>query len=317
LPFADPNIAAVRRFNRFYTRRIGVLSQSYLDGRYSLAELRVLYELTRHEQLTASDIAQALGLDHGYLSRILAGFARRKLIARIKAATDGRQRLITLTDKGRREFAPYEQRSQEQVAELIAPLSETEQRRLVGAMAGIEALLSSPATVREPYLLRPHRPGDMGWIVARHGVLYGEEHGWNCEIEAVCADIVAAFLRSFDPARECCWIAEIDGEPVASVLLVRESDTVAKLRLLLVEPRARGLGIGRRLTEECIRFARRAGYRTVTLWTHEVLTAARAIYERAGFRRIRTWTHSDFGKEEVGETWELDLRPAGSTNKQS
>jgi DNA-binding MarR family transcriptional regulator/GNAT superfamily N-acetyltransferase len=316
MPEPDPTIAAVRRFNRFYTRRIGVLSPSYLDGPYSLAELRVLYELTQHRQMTASDIALALGLDHGYLSRILAGFTRRKLIARIKAPDDGRRRLITLTDKGRREFAPYEQRSQELIADLIAPLSGTEQHRLVDAMAGIEHLLSAPAAQREPFLLRSHRPGDMGWIIARHGVLYAEEQGWNSEIEAVCADIAAAFLRSYDPARECCWIAEIDGEPVGTVMLARENDKTAKLRLLLVEPRARGLGIGRRLTEECIRFARRTGYDMITLWTHEVLTPARAIYQRAGFRHVHRWTHSEFGKEEVGETWELDLRATGSNNSQ-
>lgn len=243
---------------------------------------------------------------------MLAGFARRKLIARTKAPNDARQRLIMLTEKGRREFAPYEQRSQDLVAELIAPLPQTEQQRLVGAMARIEHLLSASTKQSEPYLLRPHRPGDMGWIVARHGALYAEEQGWNSEIEAVCADIIAAFLRSYDPARECCWIAEIDGEPVGSVLLARDSDKVAKLRLLLVEPRARGLGIGRRLTEECLRFARRAGYDTITLWTHEVLKPARAIYQRAGFRRVHTWAHSDFGKEEVGEIWELDLRASGS-----
>lgn len=308
VPVTEQRIAAIRRFNRFYTRRIGVLSRSYLGGPYSLAELRVLYELTQRTGATASDIAEALGLDHGYLSRILAGFSRRKLIARIKAPNDGRQRLITLTDKGRREYAPYEQRSQEHVAALIAPLPDAEQDRIVAAMTGIEQLLSSQSARPRPYRLRPHRPGDMGWIVARHGVLYAEERGWNSEIEAVCADVVAGFLRAFNPARDCCWIAEIAGEPVGSVMLVRQDDAVAKLRLLLIEPRARGLGIGRRLTEECIRFARQAGYDKITLWTHEVLTAARAIYERAGFRRVRIWTNTDFGKDEIGEIWELDLR---------
>jgi DNA-binding MarR family transcriptional regulator/GNAT superfamily N-acetyltransferase len=303
----EQRIGAVRRFNRFYTRSLGVLQEHYLETAYSLTELRVLYELGNRDKLSATDIKQALGIDHGYLSRILRSFGERGLIARTPAADDRRQKLLTLTAKGRKLFAAIDKRQQAAVAATLDRLGDGEQARLVAAMQAIETLIAPSSSAPSSYVLRPHRSGDMGWVVARHGVLYGTEYGWNSGIEALTAEIVAAFLKNYNPARDCCWIAEIDGEPVGSVFLVRETDEVARLRLLLVEPRARGLGIGRRLVEECIRFARLAGYKKITLWTHGVLAAARAIYKISGFQLTEQWVHDDFGKPEPSETWELQL----------
>lgn len=300
-------VAAVRRFNRFYTQRIGVLQDGFAKSPFSLTEARVLYELLHRDRPTASEIGSELGLDPGYLSRILRGFAARGLIAKERSRQDGRNIHLTVTPRGRKAFAPLETHSDTEVGNMLKPLAPAEQVRLVAAMQAVEQLLGENGEAKNFYLLRPHRPGDMGWIVARHGVVYAEEYGWDHRLEALVAEIVAAFLRNFDPAREHCWIAERDGENLGCVMLVKDTEQVARLRLLLVEPQARGLRIGARLVAECIRFARQAGYRKMTLWTHSVLTAARHTYERAGFELVESKSHDEFGKTLVGETWDLKL----------
>ena len=300
-------VDTVRRFNRFYTRRIEVLHEGLLGSPYSLAEGRVLYELAQRETTTARELEAELGLDAGYLSRILKGFEARGELARRPAADDGRRRVLALTGAGRAAFAAIDGRSRAEVAALLAGLSAPERDRLAGAMAAIEGLLGDRGPGPVPYLLRPHRPGDMGWVVHRHGVLYAEEYGFDERFEALVAGIVAGFVEGFDARRERCWLAERDGEVVGSVLLVAKSDTVAKLRLLLVEPRARGLGIGARLIEECARFARQAGYRKITLWTNSILAAAIHLYAKAGFALVDEAPHRSFGQDLVGQTWELRL----------
>ena len=306
---SESPVAAVRRFNRFYTRRIGVLDEGHLHSPFSLAEVRVLYELAHRDDPTAAELAQELGLDAGYLSRILRRLEERGLIGRTPSVADARQSHLRLTDAGRETFAALNARSSDEIAAMLAALSPAEQRRLVEAMHTIERLLRARAEARVPYLLRPHQPGDIGWVTHRHGVLYAQEYGWDEHFEALVAEIAARFIQHFDPRRDRCWIAERDGEIVGSVFLVRHPDVegVAKLRLLLVEPSARGLGIGTRLVDECVRFARRSGYRTITLWTQSVLHAARRIYEQAGFRLVRQEPHRSFGHDLVGETWELEL----------
>lgn len=300
-------VAAVRRFNRFYTRRIGVLREGFLKTPFSLTEGRVLYELAHRDAVTASALARELDLDPGYLSRILKGFEARSMIARTTSPEDARQSLVSLTETGRLAFAPLNQRSEEEVGAMLGVLPAPAQKRLVAGMAEIETLLGEHATPAAPYLLRPHRPGDIGWIIHRHGALYAEEYGWDESFEALVAEIAAKFLRDFDPRRERCWIAEREGEILGSVMVVHQSDEVAKLRLLLVEPKARGLGIGRRLVEECLSFARLAGYRRMTLWTNDILHAARRIYEQAGFQLTAEEPHHSFGKDLVSQTWERDL----------
>jgi DNA-binding MarR family transcriptional regulator/GNAT superfamily N-acetyltransferase len=300
-------VATVRRFNRFYTQRIGLLQEGWADGPFSLTQARVLYEIIHRNKSTASEIAKELGLDAGYLSRLLRGFEVRGLIVRQTSDTDGRQSLVSMTPRGRKAFAPLEERSSVEVDALLKNLSSDEQRRLFDAMRAIEGVLSAGEQPKVPYVLRPPRPGDMGWIVARHGALYAQEYGWDDKLEALTAEIVAAFIRNYDPKLERGWIAERAGENVGCVLLVKASPRVARLRLLLVEPSARGLGIGARLVEECLLFARNAGYRKVTLWTHSVLTAARRVYENAGFKLVAKESHDEFGKTLVGETWELEL----------
>jgi DNA-binding MarR family transcriptional regulator/GNAT superfamily N-acetyltransferase len=303
----DERIASVRRFNRFYTRQIGVLNEGLLKSPFSLTEVRVLYELAHREEPTAGELARDLGLDAGYLSRILSGFQERGLVGRRPSDADGRRGLLRLTPKGRKEFGRLDAGSRNEVEAMLESLSAGEQRRVVEAMRTIEGLLQPRPTEKAPYVLRMHQPGDMGWIVHRHGVLYAAEYGWDERFEALVAGIVADFVQHLDPKRERCWIAEKDGEIVGSVFLVKDSDTVAKLRLLLVEPTARGLGIGTRLVTECVRYARQAGYRKITLWTQSVLHAARRIYEQAGFRLVREEPHHSFGHDLVGETWELEL----------
>ena len=300
-------VDAVRSFNRFYTKQIGVLHEGLLGSPYSLTEVRVLYELANRRQPTAAELGRELGLDPGYLSRILQNFARRGLVAKTRSTADGRQSLLSLTARGRKAFAPLNARSHDEVAAMLSRLSVAEQRRLIEAMRAIQALLGGRAEPRVPYLLRSHRPGDMGWIIHRHGSLYAEEYGWDETFEALVAEIAAKFIRTFDPTRERCWIAEREEEIVGSVFLVRKSPTVGQLRLMYVEPKARGLGIGSRLAEECLRFARQVGYRKVVLWTNSVLLAARHIYEKAGFRLIHSEPHRSFGHDLVGETWELTL----------
>jgi DNA-binding MarR family transcriptional regulator/GNAT superfamily N-acetyltransferase len=301
------HVDAVRRFNRFFTRQIGLLGDGYLDSPFTLAEVRVLYELAQRDAPTASDIAKALGLDAGYLSRMLASFQKRGLLARKASNQDGRQSHLSLTRKGRVAFSALDAKSAAGIAKMIKRLSAAERNRLTGAMAAIEGLLGERAAPKVPYLLRSHQPGDMGWVIHRHGALYAEEYKWDERFEALVAQIAADFIQKFDAKRERCWIAERDGAIVGSVFLVKKSLRVAKLRLLLVEPSARGLGIGARLVDECIRFARQAGYRKITLWTQSVLHAARQIYRKAGFRLVKRERHQSFGHQLTGETWELWL----------
>jgi DNA-binding MarR family transcriptional regulator/GNAT superfamily N-acetyltransferase len=300
-------VDAVRRFNRFYTRQIGLLGQGYLDSPFTLAEVRVLYELAHRDSPTAAEIAKALELDAGYLSRMLASFRKREFLARKASERDGRQSHLSLTGKGRAAFGALEAKSQAGVSKMLQRLSPLEQNRLTSAMEAIESLLGGPVEPKSPYLLRAHQPGDMGWVIHRHGALYAEEYGFDEHFEALVAQIAARFIQRFDAARERCWIAEKDGAMVGSVFLVKRTDRVAQLRLLLVEPPARGLGIGGRLVAECIRFARQAGYRTITLWTQSTLDAARHIYRKAGFRVVKRERHESFGHKLVGETWELKL----------
>src|SRR5262245_40575931 len=305
----DGRVAAMRRFTRFYTRQIGVLHEHLLDTPFSLTESRVLYELANRDAPTASQLAKDLGLDAGYLSRILRGFDERGFLTRTPSDTDARQHHLRLTEAGRRAFAPLDRRSHDEVSAMLGRLTGGEQSRLIAAMGTIERLLSERVE-RPSYLLRPHQPGDMGWVVGRHGALYAEEYAWDMDFEALVAEIVAGFIKSYDARRERCWIAEIDGEPVGSVFVVRHSDAVAKLRLLLVEPKARGLGIGQKLVAECIRFARQSGYRSLTLWTNHVLVSARRIYEAAGFRLVHEEPHHSFGHDLIGQTFELQLSEA-------
>jgi DNA-binding MarR family transcriptional regulator/GNAT superfamily N-acetyltransferase len=303
----ERRIARVRRFNRFYTRQIGALEEGLSKSPFSLTEARVVYELAQRGRTTATDVGRELGLDAGYLSRIVRGFEQRGLVEKTPSDTDGRQSVLSLTARGREAFAALDAGTRADVGGLLDRLSAIGQARLLEAMGTIESLLAAPSDRKPEVTLRAHRPGDMGWVVQRHGVLYWEEYGWDERFEALVAGIVAEFVQNLNPARERCWIAEIDGEPVGSIFLVRKTDEVAKLRLLLVEPAARGMGVGRRLVDECVRFAREAGYRTVTLWTNDVLHAARRIYQEAGFRLVHEEPHESFGKSLVSQTWELDL----------
>jgi DNA-binding MarR family transcriptional regulator/GNAT superfamily N-acetyltransferase len=300
-------VEAMRRFNRFYTRKIGVLQERLLASPFSLAEARVIYELARTKSPTASAIAGELGLDAGYLSRILRDLETRGLVARAPAEGDARQRLLALTAAGRDAFAALDQGSREEMGAMLSALSPADQRRVVALMTSIESLVGGAAGGSAGYVLRPHRPGDMGWVVGCHGRVYADEYGWDGTFEAFVAEIVARFIRDHDPARERCWIAERDGEPVGSVFVVKQSKTVAQLRMLVVDPKGRGLGIGARLVGECIDFARRSGYRKLALWTQSILHPARAIYRRAGFRLLREEPHRSFGQDLVGEYWELVL----------
>ncbi len=305
----DPaqRVESVRRFNRFYTKRIGALDERLLKSPFSLAEARVIYELARREKATATELVGELGLDAGYLSRLLSAFKKRGLVSRKSSDTDGRISVIWLTEKGRKEFTELNERSRDEIKSLLDGLSPTDQDRLIGAMGAIEKLLGAQPEQNISYLIRPHRPGDMGWVTHRHGVLYNQEYGWDEEFEAVVAEITAKFIRNFDPKRERCWIAERNGEIVGSVFLVKKSKRVAQLRLLLVEPSARGLGIGKRLVDECVIFARQTGYATIVLWTNSVLHTARRIYEKAGFQLVREETHHSFGHDLVGQVWELNV----------
>ncbi|MBI5111546.1 MAG: MarR family transcriptional regulator [Rhodovulum sp.] len=306
-PPAAARIDTVRRFNRAYTRRIGLLQSGMVGTAFSLTEARVLYEIGRAPGTTATAIAGALGLDHGYLSRILKRFEKAGLVARNPSPADARRSLLTLGRAGETAFATLDHRSAAQVASLLAPLTEADQQRLVEAMDTVESLLASKPPASPALVLRPHRAGDMGFVLASHGASYAAERGWGPAFEALVADIVATFLRNFEAERERCWIAERDGVPVGSVFLVDGGDGVAKLRLLLVLPQARGLGLGRQLVDECVRFARACGYRKVSLWTQSILDEARGLYAAAGFTLVRQEPHCTFGHDLLGETWELDL----------
>jgi DNA-binding MarR family transcriptional regulator/GNAT superfamily N-acetyltransferase len=301
-------VEAARRFNRFYTRQIGVLQDRFLGSPFSLAEARVLQEIALHDGTTATGVSQALGLDAGYVSRILLAFDRGGLMRRTRSDVDGRRTHLSLTRSGRAAFARLDRQSHNDVAAMLRKLSADGQRRLLAAMHVIEQLLGGTPEAPTSYVLRPPQAGDFGWVVFRQGVLYSEEWGYNEEFEALAATIVAAFVQHLRPSKERCWIAEKDGEIVGSVFLVQKSKTVAQLRLLSVEPSARGLGIGSRLIAECVRFAERVGYRRITLWTQSELDAARRLYKKAGFTLTAKKRHDSFGRKGlVAETWDLDL----------
>jgi DNA-binding MarR family transcriptional regulator/GNAT superfamily N-acetyltransferase len=305
----EDRISAVRRFNRLFTRQIGVLREGLLHSPYSLTEARIVYELAHRDVVTAADLCRELGLDAGYLSRIVSRLEQQGLLERLPSESDGRQRLLRLTPAGEQAFALLDQRARDEVAEMLHSLSDEEQQRLLTSMQTIESIFNKGKNFKfaEPFFLRSHESGDMGWVTHRHGVLYRQEYGWDEHFEALVAQVVADFINHYKPARERCWIAEMGGEIVGSVFVVQASETVAKLRLLLVEPKARGLGLGSRLVAECIRFARRSGYHKMQLWTNSVLVAARRIYERAGFKLVAQEPHHSFGHDLVGETWELVL----------
>ena len=305
---SDGEIAAVRAFNRAYTKKLGVLDQHLLKSPYSLSEARVMYELAHRDEMTATEIGGELGLDPGYLSRIVQGFEDDGLISREALASDRRHFRLALTTKGRQAFARLDRSSHDEVAAMLSELTVADRKRLTEAMETIERLLGlSRAVPSRPAILRDPRPGDMGYVVQSHGALYAGEYGFDATFEALVAEIVAKFVTSFDAARERCWIADIDGNAVGSVFLVRHSDDVAKLRLLLVDPAGRGQGIGQRLVAECIAFARACGYRKITLWTQSILLAARKIYQDAGFKLVASEPHRSFGQDLIGETWEREL----------
>jgi DNA-binding MarR family transcriptional regulator/N-acetylglutamate synthase-like GNAT family acetyltransferase len=306
----DQRVGAIRHFNRFYTRKIGVLQEGLLGSRLSLTEGRVLYELAQRASATASELAQELGLDTGYMSRILKRFERRDVIEKRVSPRDGRQNILTLTNRGREMFAAINARSREEIVALLGALEPADQARLIAALETVENLLGDRReSAGLSYILRPHQPGDIGWVIHRHGVLYAKEYALDQSFEALVARAAASFIEGFDPRRERCWIAERHGGIVGSVLLVKDEGTDAKLRLLYVEPRARGLGIGSRLVAECVGFARRTGYRKISLWTNDVLVSARRIYQAAGFRLVREEPHHSFGRDLVGQYWELPLTP--------
>jgi DNA-binding MarR family transcriptional regulator/GNAT superfamily N-acetyltransferase len=302
---ANDRVAAVRRFNRFYTQRIGVLREGWLDSPFSLTEARVLYEIWRRADVTAREIGDELGLDAGYLSRILRRFHKDGLIRKRVSPTDARQTLLSITARGRKAFAPLETHARQQVGAMLDQLGPDGQDRLVSAMGAVETLLT--AKPKPDTILREPGHGDFGWIIMRHAVLYAQECGWTENFEGVCAQIVADFVNNFDPKYERGWIAERDGERVGSILLAKDTPEVARLRLLLVEPSARGLGIGKRLTDACVSFARERGYKRITLWTHRVLAPARHIYERAGFRLTSSEARRSWGQDVVSEHWDMEL----------
>lgn len=304
----DAQINAVRHFNRFYTNQIGVLGEGLLESPFSLTEARVIYELAQRGSATASELANELRLDPGYLSRILRKFEQRRLIGKKSSEADARQSVLSLTARGRKEFERLNQLSRNQVEGILNDLTPSDQTRLLGAMKTIEELLgTSLKDEKISYILRPPHAGDLGWVVQSNGTLYAQEYGWDETYEAVVAQIVADFVKNYDPKKERCWIAEKDGENIACVFLVKESKQVARLRLLIVDPKARGLGLGKRLVDECTRFARQAGYKKIVLWTNSVLLAARSIYQKAGYKLVKAEEHHSFGHDLVGETWELDL----------
>jgi DNA-binding MarR family transcriptional regulator/GNAT superfamily N-acetyltransferase len=304
----ERDVAAVRRFNRFYTQKIGVLQEGFLNSRFTLAEGRVLYELAHRDRPTATEIGRELGLDAGYLSRILASFEKKRLLKRTPSPEDGRRYHLTLTGKGRTAFAPLDETSRAEVAALLQPLPETRRHRVVEAMDTIAGSFGAPPKVQAPdVVLRGPEAGDLAWVVHRQARLYAGEYGWNAEFETFAVEIVAAFAKNFDPKRERCWIAERDGAPVGAIFLVKESEQVAKLRLLHVEAAARGLGLGRRLVGECIAQARAFGYQKLVLWTNDILHAARKIYVAEGFRLVKEEQHHSFGHDLIGQYWELEL----------
>lgn len=305
--YSEDRVIAIRRFNRFFTRQLGVLKEGLLHSPYSLTEGRIIFELAHGSNVIAADISKALGLDPGYLSRLLDRLEKQSLIEKVPSGEDGRQRILKLTPDGVKAFTLLDSRSREEISEVLNNLSEQDQNRLIQSMNTIEHLLGGGLKYSEPYFLRQHEPGDMGWVVHMHGHLYAKEYGWDERFEALVAQICSDFINSYNPEKERCWIAEMEGQIVGSVFVVRDSEEVAKLRLLLVDPRARGLGLGTRLINECIRFARRKGYKKLVLWTNSVLVAARKIYKDAGFELVAQESHHSFGHDLIGESWELSL----------
>jgi DNA-binding MarR family transcriptional regulator/GNAT superfamily N-acetyltransferase len=302
----DP-VLAVRHFNRFYTRQLGLLDEGLLHSPFSLTEVRVMYEIFHHPGVTATEVREALALDAGYLSRILRGLRRQGLVSARAPVADRRRRTLTLTDRGLRTFEGLNARSSEEVGAMLARLSRPQRRELVRAMRGIEGLLGTPLAGSDKVVLRDPLPGELGWVVKRHGEIYTAEYGWNAEFEGLVAGIVGQFVANLDPRVERCWIAELRGEPAGSIFLVKDTAKVAKLRLLLVEPWARGHGVGTRLVDACLAFARDVGYAKVRLWTNAELHAARRLYERAGFWMLEESRAHRFGQDQVFQTWELDL----------
>lgn len=303
----EERISTIRRFNRFFTRQIGVLREGLLHSPYSLTEARIIFELANRNNLTASDLCHELGLDAGYLSRILNKFEGQNLIEKTPSYDDRRQRLISLTPEGQNAFSLLDGRSRDEISEMLGELGNGDQIRLVEAMRAIESILDHGFKYAEPFYLRHHEAGDMGWVIHRHGLIYYQEYGWDESFEALVAQICADFINNYDPQKERCWIAEMQGEPVGSVFCVKAGEEVAKLRLLLVDPKARGLGLGTRLVQECIRFARRSGYKKLTLWTNDCLVEARRIYEKHGFKLVEEEPHHSFGHDLIGQNWDLPL----------
>ncbi|MBN1873360.1 MAG: MarR family transcriptional regulator [Anaerolineae bacterium] len=301
------HISAVRRFNRFFTRQIGVLREGLLHSPYSLTEARIIFELANQGNLTASDLCHELGLDAGYLSRILNKLEQQNLIEKTRSEDDGRQRLLNLTSEGHNAFLLLDNRSNDEVSEMLNGLSDSDRIRLIDAMHTIEGIFDHGFKYAEPFYLRQHEVGDMGWVIHQHGLLYHQEYGWDESFEALVAQICADFINNYDPQKERCWIAEMQGEQVGSVFCVKVDEDVAKLRLLLVVPKARGLGLGTRLVQECIRFAKRSGYKKLTLWTNDILVEARHIYQKNGFKLIEEEHHHSFGHNLVGQNWDLML----------
>lgn len=309
---SQSQIASVRRFNRFYTREVGVLRKNFLDTPWSLAEMRVLFEIANGDDVTASDVGKALDLDAAYLSRMLQKFEKDGLVTRTRSEADARVSFLSLSAKGKKQFAAANERQVAQTTGMLAKLGAGQRQRLVSAMREIEALLGEPGGRERRYVLRDPGPGDIGWMIERHGTLYGEEYGWRGPFEGMCAGIVSDFVKNFDPKLEKCWIAEVDGVRAGCVMLVKDDPKakkadVARVRLLLLEPFARGMGLGRKLVEECVSFARAKGYRRVTLWTHKELTAARAIYDKLGFVKMGEESHDDWGGKATSEFWDLEL----------
>lgn len=303
----ERDVAAVRRFNRFYTQKIGVLGEGWLRSPFTLTEARVLYEVAHRVDATATELARDLGLDAGYLSRIIANFEKKKLLKRTPSETDGRRYHLSLTDKGRKTFAPLEESTRADVAAMLDAMPPAERHSMVRAMDAIEAAMGAAASHTPGYILRAPKPGDLTLVISRQARLYAEEYGWNAEFEWMAGEIAVNFAKTFDAAKERCWIAERDGAVIGSIFLVKDSDTVAKLRLLYVDAAARGLGLGKRLVEECVAQARAFGYKKLILWTNDILAAARGIYIRQGFRLVKEERHHSFGKDLVGQYWELDL----------
>lgn len=306
-PEGDSTTKEIRRFNRFYTRQLGFLDEHILQSQFSLTQGRIIYELANTENCTAARLKKELGLDAGQLSRMLRDFESRGLVAKKRDKDDGRQAFLSLTSKGKKEYDSLNSATDRQIFSLIADLTSDQQKQLVNAMEAIQTSLERDKPVDRSYILRSPRPGDYGWMIKKNAEIYADEYQWNEECEGLMAEIVANFIKNYDSQRERCWIAEKDGENIGCVFLGKKDDLTAQLRVLLVDPKARGLGLGKQLVSECTRFARQTGYKKITLWTQSVLTAARSIYENEGYKKIKSEPHHSFGQDLIGETWELEL----------